>query len=134
MLEGLMAVKNNTCNLSTGLLSREQVLQAPLIKRPHSHTAYALTGGGFFDKLKSGFKSAFDFGRKAYDVAKQVSPIVKAAFPMAAAPLGAIGLGRRRVKKMGRGILKQDGTGIYNEFDLKKKLAQSDAEDSEEEY
>jgi hypothetical protein len=139
MLEGLMAVKNNTCNLSTGLLSREQVLNAPLTTRTHAHTAYSLSGGGFFDRLKSGFQSAVDFGRKAYDVARQVSPVVKAVFPQTAMPLSAIGLGRRKVKKMGRGILKSDGTGVYSAFDLKKKLAQSDndedsEDDSEEEY
>jgi len=136
ILDGVMAIKNNTCSVTTGLLSREQVLMAPLIDRAHSHTAYQLTGGGFFDRLVQGFRKAYDVGRKVYDVAKQVSPIVKTAFPVTSAPLSAIGLGRRKMKKMGRGILKgsgivnkAEGIGYLESADLRKKLVQSDYED-----
>lgn len=136
ILEGIMSVKDNTCTLSTGLLSREQVLNAPLVQKAHSSSAYKLTGGGFFDALSQGFRKAYDIGSQVYDVAKKVSPFVKAVMPATAAPLSVVGLGRRKIKKMGRGIIqKERGVGYLEPQDLRKKLAQSEPDDdSEEEY
>lgn len=141
VFDGIAQIKDNQMILSQGLLSKEEILRAPYSSMVHRPSAYGLTGGSFWDKFVSGFKSV---ASNVLPVAKALAPVAKMVIPGAQPILGAVGLGRRRQARRGMGVVSRHelsgygfkdesrGVGYLDKADFKKKLAQSDYEDNDE--